>query len=231
VRLVAESVSVAFGSGPGRHQALNEVSATFTPGRLTMVTGPSGSGKSTLLCALAGLLTPDSGSVSLGETVVSGLGPEQRARLRLDRYGFVYQRFRLLPLLTAQENVALTMHLAGRDSAAARERALSLLGDLGLAGKAHLHPNLLSGGEQQRVAVARALANDPPVVLADEPTAALDEASSRAVMTLLKKLSSERVVIVVSHDNRVWAYADHFVNLVDGTVLPHSHSPASDGAS
>ena len=162
MRLVAESVSVAFGTGPSRHQALKQVSAAFDAGRLTMVTGPSGSGKSTLLCALAGLLRPDSGSISLGETVVSDLGPEQRARLRLDRYGFVYQRFRLLPLLTAVENVALTMHLAGRERGAARARALALLGELGLASKADLHPNLLSGGEQQRVAVARALANDPP---------------------------------------------------------------------
>ena len=224
-------MSVGFGTGPSRYQALDQVSATFEAGRLTMVTGPSGSGKSTLLCALAGLLRPDSGTVSLGETLISGLDPEQRARLRLDRYGFVYQRFRLLPLLTAVENVALTMHLAGRDRASARARAMLLLGDLGLAAKAQLRPNLLSGGEQQRVAVARALANDPQVVLADEPTASLDEISSRAVMTLLRTLSADKIVIVVSHDNRVWAYADHFVNLVNGTVLPHSQPPSSGGAS
>jgi putative ABC transport system ATP-binding protein len=226
--LVADDLSVGFGAGPARHQALKNVSATFEPGRLAMVTGPSGSGKSTLLCALAGLLCPDSGMVTLGDTVVSDLGPEERARLRLLRYGFVYQRFRLLPLLSAAENVEVTMHLNGRPREAARERALALLTELGLGDKAGLVPGLLSGGEQQRVAIARALANDPPVILADEPTASLDEQSASTVMALLTKLSADRVVIVVSHDARVWKYSNHFVNLISGAVSAHALTPGGE---
>jgi ABC-type lipoprotein export system ATPase subunit len=225
VRLVADSLSVSFGAGPARHQALTNVSATFEPGRLTVVTGPSGSGKSTLLCALAGLLRPESGTVSLETLPISHLGAEERAQLRLEQFGFVYQRFRLLPLLSALENVELTMLLAGRDHAWARARALTLLTELGLAAKAGLNPGSLSGGEQQRVAIARALANDPPIVLADEPTASLDEHSAAAVMSLLTAVSREKVVVVVSHDSRVWQYSTCFVNLINGAVAPRVLSP------
>jgi putative ABC transport system ATP-binding protein len=191
----------------------------FAPGTLTLVMGPSGSGKTTLLSVLGCLLTPDSGSVFLGGQEVTRLSEAARTRLRRERVGFVFQAFRLFHALTAIENVTLIGDIDG--SGRRRERARALLAELGLENKAHLKPNALSGGENQRVAIARVLMRDPAIVLADEPTASLDWRSGRQISETLVAIAEARgrTVVVVSHDPRWQAFAHRVVTLEDGRAV------------
>ncbi|MGX2993949.1 ABC transporter ATP-binding protein [Streptomyces sp. JNUCC 64] len=214
------------GSGAGPSvTALDGVTLAFRRGTFTAVMGPSGSGKSTLLRCAAGLDRPTSGSVVLDGTELSGLGERRLTPLRRERIGFVFQSFDLLPFLTAEQNVALPLRLAGRRPARGEVRAA--LARVGLADRARHRPAQLSGGQRQRVAVARALVTRPSVVFADEPTGALDTAAGHRVLSLLREWvdGEGRTVVMVTHDPVAAAWADRVVFLVDGALAGELTAP------
>ncbi|MFC7883758.1 ABC transporter ATP-binding protein [Streptomyces sp. NPDC057376] len=210
------SVSRRYGSGDSAVTALDEVSLDFPSGTFTAVMGPSGSGKSTLLQCAAGLDRPTSGSVVVGGTELTGLSERRLTLLRRERIGFVFQAFNLLPSLTAAQNVALPLRLAGRRPS--RSRVREALDRVGLADRARHRPTELSGGQQQRVALARALITRPEVLFADEPTGALDSRTGRQVLGLLRGMvvREGQSVVMVTHDPVAASYADRVVFLVDG---------------
>lgn len=218
--LSVTQVSVAFGQSAQATQALTQISLAFRPRQLTLVMGPSGSGKTTLLSVLGCLLTPDSGGVNVMGAAVERLKESERSRLRQQHIGYVFQAFRLFRALTAWDNLLLAFELRGTSGSAAKERARRALESVGLAGKAHLKPAQLSGGEKQRVAIARALLHDPPIILADEPTASLDSQSGLQIADLLRRLALEdgRIVVVVSHDPRLQPFGQRRVTLQDGRI-------------
>ena len=204
----------------GKRRVLDGVSLTVAPGRFVAVVGPSGTGKSTLLHLVAGLLRPEAGLVLVDGERVDTLGDDDAARLRRERLGFVFQAYNLLPVLTARENVALPGRIAGWARRTAEERADVLLERLGLAHVAGQRPGELSGGEQQRVAVARALLMRPGAVLADEPTGSLDAATGTEVLVALRDAAGEEstTVLLVTHDPQAAAAADDVVRLDDCRV-------------
>ncbi|MFE9995652.1 ABC transporter ATP-binding protein [Streptomyces avermitilis] len=212
------SVSRRYGAGGGAVTALDQVSLAFPRGTFTAVMGPSGSGKSTLLQCAAGLDRPTSGSVTVGDTELTKLSETKLTLLRRDRIGFVFQAFNLLPSLTAEQNVALPLRLAGRRPRKTEVR--EVLAQVGLGDRAGHRPTEMSGGQQQRVALARALITRPDVLFGDEPTGALDSGTSREVLTLLRGMvdSEGQTVIMVTHDPVAASYADRVVFLVDGRV-------------
>ena len=200
--------------------ALRGVSLTVRQGDYAAIVGPSGCGKSTLLQLLGGIDTPSRGSVELGGIPLQSLSDRALTRLRLTRLGFVFQRFHLLPVLTARENVGLPMAEAGAGREERRARALELLDYVGLAARADHRATQLSGGEMQRVAIARALANRPALILADEPTGELDAATGRGILDLFRRLSHDGVtLLVVTHDERLAAEAGRVIHMLDGVVV------------
>ena len=215
--LSARGVSKNF----GEVHALREVSIDIPAGQSVAVMGPSGSGKSTLLHCLAGILMPDAGDVSLGDEPVSLSSDSARSRLRLERMGFVFQDGQLLPELPALENVALPLLLLGRPRAEAFGRAADWLDRLGLGGLERRRPGQLSGGQAHRVAIARAMVGTPAVVLADEPTGALDQATGAEVMRVLTATAkgAGASLVVVTHDPTVARWCERHVEIVDGRVL------------
>ncbi len=200
--------------------ALRGVDVDVRSGELLLLMGPSGSGKTTLLSIMGCILTATSGSVRIAGTEVVGMSEKQLPALRLEHIGFVFQGFNLFPTLTAGENVELMLDLKGVSSAKAKLRAQELLGQVGLAEKYDAFPSDLSGGQKQRVAIARALAGDPGIILADEPTAALDSHTGRTVMEMISELAHKRgrAVVIVTHDSRVVNYADRIVRIEDGAI-------------
>ena len=204
--LVAQGLAKGFGSGEARVEIFRDVSMTLAPGDVLAITGPSGCGKSTLLHLLAGIETPDAGSVRVGGEAWDGLTPERRAALRGDSVGFVFQLHHLLPELSAEENVALPLLLAGTPDGPARAAARELLGRVGRVRQAGSLPRVLSGGERQRVAIARAVVRRPRLLLCDEPTGSLDAAHAASVFGLLLEVAKERAgaAILVTHDPE-WA--------------------------
>jgi putative ABC transport system ATP-binding protein len=220
IALEARALRKTYGEGALRVEALRGVDLRAEKGELLAIMGPSGSGKSTLLHLLGGVSAPTSGQVLLEEVDLAALGDDRRTIIRRRRIGFIFQSFNLLPTLTAEENVSLSLELDGVSTGEARQRALASLELVGMARrKAHL-PSALSGGEQQRVAIARALVIEPAIVLADEPTGNLDSANGRQVTALLRRLSSERhqTIVMVTHDQNVATQADRLVCLRDGLV-------------
>ncbi len=217
--LRAVSVTRAYHLGETIY-AVHDVSLAIDRGEFVLVTGPSGSGKTTLLHLLAGLDRPMSGDVILDGTRYSRLSENGLAKLRREKIGFVFQFFNLIPHLTALENVVLPLRLAGMSPAQARERARSVLETVGLGHRINHLPGQLSGGEQQRVAVARALAPRPAVVLADEPTGNLDSNAGLALAGLFRKVNQEQgqTFVVVSHDPRLEEFADRVVVMGDGRI-------------
>ena len=217
-----KAISRHFGEGSARVDALREVSLDVFPGTVVGLRGPSGSGKSTLLNVIGCILEPNSGSMRLnGELVYDGKWLRSDLRgLRLEKIGFIFQSHNLLPFLNAWENVAVARILAGASPAQARSRAVELLTYLGIGRRQDAMPGQLSGGEAQRVAIARALANDPRIILADEPTAALDSQRAGTVMDMLRKVATERrtAVIVVTHDEKIFDRFDHIHALRDGAI-------------
>jgi putative ABC transport system ATP-binding protein len=215
-------ISKHFGEGPARVDALREVSFDVFPGTVIGLRGPSGSGKSTVLNVIGCILEPSSGTMRLnGETVYDSKWLRSDLRsLRLEKIGFIFQSHNLLPFLNAWENVAVARILAGASTAQAKARALELLTYLGIERRQNAMPGELSGGEAQRIAIARALANDPRIILADEPTAALDSQRAGAVMDLLRKVATERrtAVIVVTHDEKIFNRFDGIYSLRDGAL-------------
>ncbi|MFI6780000.1 ABC transporter ATP-binding protein [Micromonospora sp. NPDC050276] len=208
-----------YGTGTRRVAALDGVTTSFASGTFTAVMGPSGSGKSTLLHCAAGLDRPTEGTVTIDGTCLNDLGEDELTRLRRDRIGFVFQAFNLVSTLTAAQNVELPSRLARRRPPAGDVAAA--LAAVGLADRAGHRPSELSGGEQQRVAVARALITRPTVVFADEPTGALDSAASRQVLRLLRGLVDDhgQTVVMVTHDPAAAGYADRVLLLDDGRVV------------
>ena len=199
-------------------QALNEVSLAVHPGEVVGIAGPSGSGKSTLLHLLAGLDVPTDGTVTVAGENVATLSGRQRARLRLDNVGIVFQRFHLLDALSARANVALPLVELGYSKGRRRERAETLLAAVGLDGRLTHKPGQLSGGEQQRVALARALASEPALVVADEPTGELDSETGERVLDLLVDIADEQAVVLASHDQQALDVCDRVVHLRDGAI-------------
>jgi putative ABC transport system ATP-binding protein len=210
-----------YGNGAGEVRALEGVDLDVRAGEVLALMGPSGSGKTTLLSIVGCILRATAGSVKIAGREIVGLRESELPRVRLEHFGFIFQGFNLFPALTARENVAIALDLKRVPRRQARPRAEELLADVGLAEKADRHPADLSGGEKQRVAIARALAGDPPVILADEPTAALDSSSGKTVMTILSSLAHQRAraVVVVTHDPRVLGYADRVVRIADGRIV------------
>ncbi len=221
--LATENLSRVYPSGEGEILALSPFTHTFAPG-LTAVVGPSGSGKSTLLNLLAGFDTPSGGRVRVGDTDLHALSETGRADFRLANYGFVFQNHNLVSILSAQENVEFPLLLAGVPARERRDRARTLLDDVGLLARAGHLPHQLSGGEAQRVAIARALARDPAVLLADEPTGNLDTRTGQKVLELLTGPARQgRTVVLITHDRDVAALADHRLEVRDGVVSRGEH--------
>ncbi len=214
-----QDVSKTVMSGSEPLTILHPLTMTIPRGQFIAIAGPSGSGKSTLLGLIAGLDAPTSGEVIVDGVNITKLDEDDLARLRGEKIGFVFQFFHLIPSLTAYENVAVPMEIAG--VADPRARAQELLEEVGLTGRAHHYPSQLSGGEQQRVALARALANDPPIVLADEPTGNLDSTNGRHIMDLLHQINRARgtTIVLVTHDAELAAGADARLVLRDGHAV------------
>jgi putative ABC transport system ATP-binding protein len=221
-------------SGDAVH-ALRGVSLEVSPGEYVAIAGPSGSGKSTLLQLIGGIDSPSAGTVEILGTRLDTLTDRQLTRLRLTRLGFVFQRFHLLPVLTAQENVELPMAEAGVRTRERRARALELLDYVGLKQRASHRATQLSGGEMQRVAIARALANRPALLLADEPTGELDAGTGGEILSLFRRLNSDgTTLIVVTHDEQLAAEAGRVIHMRDGRIkddeaLVHSAAPSALG--
>jgi putative ABC transport system ATP-binding protein len=213
-------VSKSFIAGDTRSPVLHDIDLTVNRGETKFITGPSGCGKTTLISIIAGILTPDSGTVSIfGENVVFGSG--RSSALRLANIGFIFQQHNLVPTLTAAENVSIPLLIKGTEQLKARKRALSMLNEVGLGDRADHRPNQLSGGQQQRVAIARALVSEPKLIICDEPTASLDAENGLHVMQFLKELTHARqtTVVVVTHDSRIFHFADSITALEDGRVI------------
>ncbi|NDZ95069.1 ATP-binding cassette domain-containing protein [Streptomyces sp. SID6673] len=200
--LLLSDVTLTFADGRGRLTALDDVALDVANGGFVAVTGPSGSGKSSLLSVAGTLVTPDSGTVEIDGTPTTGLSDEERARIRRDRIGFVFQQDNLLPSLTALDQLLLTVHLRGQKPARHRDEAMALLDDVGVVAAAGRRPHELSGGMRQRVNIARALMGSPSLLLVDEPTSALDTQRGRAIIELIGTLVRDRDVaaVLVSHD-------------------------------
>jgi putative ABC transport system ATP-binding protein len=225
--LQAHKIVKELGSGAGLVVALKGVSLDLVPGELTLLMGPSGSGKTTLLSILGCIMTPTSGEVSIAGESVNGRSPEELAKVRRDHIGFIFQSYNLFPTLNAIENVRMALDVRGITGFAATSRAEEVLREVGLGHRLMNYPGNLSGGEQQRVAVARAIASSPSIVLADEPTAALDSENGHAVMALLAKIAKEqgRSVLAVTHDPRTLGYADRVVRIEDGRIVGEERRP------
>jgi putative ABC transport system ATP-binding protein len=222
----AVSVSKVYQDGAVQVPAVKEATLSVTAGEVVAVLGPSGSGKTTLLSMLGCILRVSTGQIRVCGERVEHLDEAQLPLVRRRYIGFIFQSFNLFTALTAAENVEILLNMKGIVGRAARREALRLLESVGLAPRARALPRMLSGGEKQRVSVARALAGDPPLILADEPTANLDARNGEQVMKLLRDCakSAERAVIVVTHDHRVMPYIDRVVRLEDGTLTGDSET-------
>ena len=225
-----ENLNFHFGAGELRKQVLFDISLDLPKGQIVILTGPSGSGKTTLLTLIGALRTMQEGSLRVLGTELVGLSNRELIDVRRN-IGFIFQAHNLFESLTASQNVEMSVELTGRLSNK-REQAAEMLTKLGLGERVHYKPNALSGGQKQRVAIARALVNKPRIILADEPTAALDKASGRDVVNLMRQLCEEQgsTVLMVTHDNRILDVADRIINLVDGR-LESDMTPAQYQAS
>jgi putative ABC transport system ATP-binding protein len=219
--LEAHNIVHTYGQGQRRTRALQGVDLVLKGGELTLLMGPSGSGKTTLLAILGCILTPSQGTVSIAGRAATGLSPEELATFRRTHIGYIFQSYNLFPTLSAEENVRVAIDVRGVSREEAMVAAQKALAKVGLQHKAKSFPAKLSGGEQQRVAVARALVGSPSVMLADEPTAALDSKNGMGVMELLRELAREpgRAVLAVTHDPRTMPFADRILHIEDGMII------------
>ncbi|MDE2149350.1 MAG: ABC transporter ATP-binding protein [Gammaproteobacteria bacterium] len=223
----AEHLVKVYGQGRTRVEVLKGVNLAMRGGELWALMGPSGSGKTTLLTILGLVTEPTQGRLCIdGEDIYGGKRPDL-ARLRREKTGFVFQSPNLIPFLTAQENVLLPLSLIGARRQAARARVMQLLESLEVAERADLYPNQLSGGEKQRIAIARALANSPKLIMADEPTASLDAGRALGVMHLLRQAARKHdtAVLVVTHDHRLLGEVDHVTRIMDGRIVDVPDAP------
>ena len=224
----AANVAKVLGSGAAEVAALRGVSLELNGGELTLLMGPSGSGKTTLLSILGCMLTPTEGTVRICGHSTAGAEPEDMALLRREHVGFVFQSFHLFPTLSATDNVRLALDVRGEPSRSAKARSREALAKVGLSHKTKAFPRELSGGEQQRVAIARAIVGNPSIILADEPTAALDGENGQAIMKILAGIAQEqgRAVLIVTHDPRLLPFADRVVHIEDGRIVREERSGA-----
>ncbi len=216
--LEAHRLTKVFGSGTSAVRAVDGVDLKVRRGEIVLVMGPSGSGKTTLLTMIGGLLKPSSGAVRISGHDITSMKESDLYKIRRRCVGFIFQVFNLLEPFNVRENVEVVLNLAGKNGRGARRKAEGILRDLGLGERLQFRPNSLSGGEKQRVSIARALANDPLLILADEPTANLDSKQGHDVVVLLRDIAKEqgRTVIIVSHDHRIREVADRVLWLEDG---------------
>lgn len=218
--LRVQNLVVEYSSGGNAIRPIDDLSLALEAGSLNILLGPSGCGKTTLLSCLGGLLTPTSGQITVGDTQVTSLNRRAMTHYRRRNVGIVFQAFNLVPSLTALENVLVPLHAAGVSRRAARERAEELLTRVGLQDRMSHRPGDLSGGQQQRVAVARAIALDPPLILADEPTAHLDYLQVEEILRLIRELATgDRIVVVATHDPRLLPLADRVIEMAPTTTL------------
>jgi putative ABC transport system ATP-binding protein len=220
-------VTKIYGEGPAQVPALHGVNLEVRRGEVVLLMGPSGSGKTTLLSIMGCILGATSGSVKISGREITQLSEKELPQIRLQHIGFVFQGFNLFPTLTVGENVELSLDLKGVRGEKARKEARRLLEQVGLAGKYDTFPSDISGGQKQRVAIARALAGSPELILADEPTAALDSQTGRNVMLMMRELAhkNERAVVVVTHDSRVLEFGDRIVRMEDGRIIDREGIP------
>ncbi|MBC6419456.1 MAG: ABC transporter ATP-binding protein [Prochloron sp. SP5CPC1] len=221
IAIAAIGVKMVYQTGREIFHALKDINLNIHRGDIQLLMGPSGSGKTTLLSIFAGILTPSGGRVNLLGEEITKMSDKQLSRFRLENIGFIFQSFNLFPALTALENVQLALKIKGIRGKIAKEQALSLLSQVGLADKTNLLPRNLSGGQKQRVAIARALTGSPQLIMADEPTAALDSRSGQKAIELLRRLAKEEgsTVLIVTHDPRIMDVADRVVHLEDGMLV------------
>ena len=214
------NLSKEFGTKNTKVQAVKDVSMKVSEGEVLMILGPSGSGKTTLLSMLGCILTPTSGDIYIDGEKISDLPENELPKIRKKKIGFVFQSFNLLKSLTAQENVEIALNLNGTRGNEAKTKARELLTDVGLGKRLSFFPAELSGGEKQRVSIARALANNPKIILADEPTGNLDSKTGQKIGSILQDLAknNNKSVVIVTHDNRIENLADRIVRLEDGTI-------------
>ena len=228
----ARGLTKTYAQGEAAVYALDDVTLDLHAGELALLVGPSGSGKTTLLSIMGCILRPTAGTLRVLGDDVTRLAERDLPAIRRERIGFIFQAFNLFPTLTALQNVALALDLKDVSGRAARDMAAMLLDQVGLSAKLGAYPADLSGGQKQRIAIARALAGDPPIILADEPTAALDSQSGRTVMDLLQRLARERgrAVAIVTHDNRMLGYGDRLVKMEDGRITVDERQVSLEGA-
>ncbi len=213
-------VTKEFGTGDTKTVALADITLDLPYGELVLLVGPSGCGKTTLISVVAGLLDPTRGEVDVLGQCLTDMRGGRKVRFRGENIGFVFQQYNLLPALTAAENACVPLLIAGWRRSKAVARAGELLASVGLGSRLNAYPNQLSGGQQQRVAIARALVHQPRLLVCDEPTAALDAASGRTAMELIRNVAvqPDRAVVVVTHDSRVYDFGDRIVSMADGRV-------------
>jgi len=214
-------VTKDFGNGETKVQALRGVDVDIPYGELSMLVGPSGCGKTTLLSVIAGIMDPTSGEVAILGHDLAQLRGQKLVRFRGQNVGFIFQQYNLLPALTAAENAAVPLVIAGWSRKRAVARAREMLESVGIGHRAHAVPAQLSGGQQQRVAIARALVHEPRLLICDEPTSALDAESGRNIMDIMRRVAvqRDRAVIVVTHDNRVFEFGDRIIHMDDGRIV------------
>ena len=212
------NLSKTYGKGENKVQALNNINLSFEKGKFTTIIGPSGSGKSTLLHCMAGLDSITSGKVLLNDQDISKLSEDELSKLRIEKFGFIFQSFNLIPVVNIYENIVLPINIDNKKID--KKYIDSLISILGLKDKINKFPNELSGGQQQRVAIARALANKPEIIFADEPTGNLDTKTTNEVMDLLKKCVNEfgQTLIMITHNNDIAQMADKVITIKDGNV-------------
>ncbi len=204
---------------------LQDIEVDFPAGAMSYIVGPSGCGKTTLISIIAGILSPDCGEIKVLNQPIHQMTQKQKAAFRRDNVGFIFQQFNLVSTISIAENVAVPLLIQGVPYDRAIQKAIDLLHQVGLGERPYDKPADFSGGQQQRIAIARALVNDPKVVICDEPTSALDGKTGQVIMDLLKKIASQagRAVIIVTHDNRIYKYADYVVEMEDGRILGTYH--------
>jgi putative ABC transport system ATP-binding protein len=230
VLMEARSLEKSFHTEGVERPVLRGLSLSVDRGEWVAAMGPSGCGKSTMLHLLGGLDLPDAGSVRLGDDEITALASRDRARLRRRRVGYVFQQYNLIPHLDVAANIELPQRLAGATRREARSRTSELLDALGLGGRERNLPGTLSGGEQQRVAIARAVANHPDLLLADEPTGALDSESAALVLDLLREQHDRgQTIVMVTHDPNVAAAADRIIDVLDGRIVDAEQPRPADG--
>jgi putative ABC transport system ATP-binding protein len=228
IAIELRDISKAYGPEGNQEYALRNATLNVVQGEVLMLMGPSGSGKTTLLSIMGCILKPTSGSLSVAGRDISGLSQQALSKIRLDNIGYIFQEYNLFPTLNVLENVMVALDLRGYSRSQARETAMATLTDVGLDDKAAVKPATMSGGQKQRLAIARALAGSPKVILADEPTAALDSVNGQQVMDLMHSLAKrgDRAVVVVTHDPRTVDFADRIVTIEDGQLYPQPHNGA-----